>query len=735
MLANIPSSGSEVAQAPSAGAPPERPGAPIELRRLSSALRRSRRGLVMATSLALIVGAVLGKLAPRTYAASATVLWEPPTVAKTDPARELATLAQSVKLPANMLTVRERLGGVQRVEQLAKALDVTLGENSMLLTITGHENDPDKAAKLAQTAVEVFVDAQREGSRGRLREVVTALRQSLSQAEAEHDQSRGRYNAFRTQNHVDDFPTEVQAAIAEVARLRVSVNDAKVELGGIAARQEALRQAQARSPESVVLSRSEQNFDETRSGQIATELAELRSRFSSDHPRVQILEAELASLKARKGVAPTVAGQTVGRNSVRDQISAQVEESTAVRSAVTERSKALETLRHEAESRGGRPPPAAVTGVQGEAARLLADVKVNEEHVALLLKQLAMAEDDVRGASSAFQLVSMATPPEHSEKALGRIIAVVTPLLALILGAIFVSAREALRLRVFSGAEAAYFAKAPVLWATSWPLASAAETSALGREIADVCEDKRGVLGVTALGDQEAARNLGLLLLERLQRRGRRVCFVDAAIPPADPAASMPELLEGGAFGERLAGHARTHDLVVVLLPPAKDVAIARAAVRWLDGLLVVVESGTQEPGELGRLAEAASVRGRGMGLAVVRVAPELLPQGHRAVGDPSHLFRDTPVHRPSAPTKPRSPRPRRDPEPDGPSEPHMTLDEPFAPAGRRPRARKTRIAVESATVAEAAPVVGPLANVLEPDDSGVRALPRRRAGARRAAS
>ena len=44
---------------------------------------------------------------------------------------------------ANLLVVRERVHAEKKIEQLAKALDVTLGENSMLLTITAHEDEPD----------------------------------------------------------------------------------------------------------------------------------------------------------------------------------------------------------------------------------------------------------------------------------------------------------------------------------------------------------------------------------------------------------------------------------------------------------------------------------------------------------------------------------------------------------------------------------------------------------------
>jgi uncharacterized protein involved in exopolysaccharide biosynthesis len=714
MLASLPSPGSEAhAQAAPVAppGPPERAGTPVEPRRVLAALKRAKRRLVIATVIAAVAGAVVGKLTPKSYAASATVLWQPPAVAHIEPARELATLAQSVKLPANILAVRAKVSSTNTVEQMAKALDVTLGDNSMLLTITARERSPERSAELAQAAVDVFIEAQREGAAEKLREVVKALRASLAQAEAEHDQSRGRYDDFRIQNSVDDFPTEVQAAIQDVARLRVAVNDARVELGSLAARQDALQRAQARSPESVVLSRSEQNFDETRAGQLATELAELKGRYSSDHPRVQAIEAELTALRAQaRATQPTVSGQTVGRSSLRDTLSAQIEESQAARSAVTERAKSLETLQREAGSRAS-----ALTAVQGEAARLLADVKVNEEHVALLLKQLAMGEDDVRGATSAFRLVSNATPPEHSEKAIGRIIAASTPLLVLIVGLLVIAGREIARARIVAGTEAAFFAKAPVLWSTSWPLAvsapndatradAAQEASALARELADVCEQRTGVLGVAPLGDATPAHDAARMLVDRLERRGRKVCLVDAAAPPAHEGTSAADLFESGAFGTRIAAHLARHDFVIVVLPSATDVGAMRAVVRWLDGLLVVVESGTQPLDVLGGLTDATADRGRGVGVVVVRVPHDLLPAGHREVGDRSLTFREPSAQRRAIVTAGSIPRAGDGDAPDK--------------APRRRASRKKRIVIEEQPTLE-----------VEEDHSPVPALiaPRRR--------
>jgi uncharacterized protein involved in exopolysaccharide biosynthesis len=649
MIAATPRATEAAPAAAEAPPPPKRLGSPVEPRRILHAIRRARKLLSGVTAVAAILGAVAGKTAPKTYAAAATILWEPPTGVRADPVRELATLSQSVKLPANLLHVRERTGGGQPLESLDKAIEVKLGENSMLLTVTARGKTAHAAADLAQATVDVFMDAQRERARTRLREVVTALRQSLSQAEAAHVESRDQYDAFRAENGVDDFPTEIQTAIQDVARLRLAVKDAQVELQGVEARQGALRESHAKNPESVVISRSELNSDDARVGQLETELAEARARFAGDHPRVQVIEAELTSLREHaRASAPVVSGQIVGRNAIRDSLTAQIEESSALRSAIAVRAGALATLQQQAESRA-----AQLSGVQGQAAKLLADVKANEDHVALLLKQLAMAEDDIRSASSGFQTLSSATPPEHSEKSVGRVLAVVIPVIALLLTAIVVLVRELGKVRITTGGEAAYFAKAPVLWSTSWPAKDPVEpdgeASALARALADACEDCPGVIGVAALGEPSTAGDLGALLVDRLRRRGRRAVVFDATQPRGAAGATAADVLEGRAFGARLAALARKHEHVVALLPPASDLAALRAAGRWLDGVLLVVESGLSGKEELYDVTQAVS-KGKGVAIAVVNVPRDLLPLGHRGLGDPQALFRDTKTLRASLP-------------------------------------------------------------------------------------
>ncbi len=628
----------------SAITPPRQAGAPVDVRRIARALLARKRTLACVLLGASIGGVALAKVVlPRTYAANATLLWEPPASLHGEAARELVTLAESVKLPANLLRVREDLHSDQKLEGIAKRIDVSFGDNTMLIGITGKGPDPAAAAAFTNEVVDVFLGAQREVAANRLRGSVEALRQSLGQSETALAQSRKDYDAFRAEYHVDDFSLDVQAGIAELARLRTSAHDAQIELQGLQARETALKSAQSSNAPNVVLSTNEQRTDEARLAVSETELAALRSKYSDDHPSVLALTAEVAALRERANtLPPAVVGQTLGRNPTYDAITMQAQESRVVRMGLEERAKALADVERAAESRAQ-----TLTAVEGQAARLLADVNTNEEHVNVLLKQLAMAEDDVRGATSGFQLVSRAVPPDHSERGLGRVVAPAVPIFALLLAIALVLIRELRGMRVKTTSEAAYWAGAPVLASTSWPGDEHETIEAPSRYVADALERRSGVVGIAAMGKGVGTAAIANAVADRLRWRGKQCAVVEAREHVhRSEECGMADAFERPEFTNALAKLRATNDVVLVLVPPASDTLSLRASLRRLDSLVVVLDSGETRATDLAALRATLGLESQGLGIVLTGVPRDLLSWGGRAAGDASQVWRaaQTPV-------------------------------------------------------------------------------------------
>ena len=535
--------------------------------------------------------------------------------------------------------------GPTSIEALARDVEVAR-ENSMLITVQGKGPTRDAAVEVANTTVDVFLEAQHEVAANQLREGVVAMRKSLTEAEGALTESRQRYDAFRAENHVDDFPAEIQAAIASLPSARVRTRRA-IELQGVQAREASLRRAQGEAPSNIVLSRSEIDADSARLAQAETELAGLRARYAEDHPMVQSLAAEVAALRARANVVPpSVTAQTLGRNPMHDSLALQVEESSAARRSVEERARAVTRVQSEAEDRASR-----LTVVQGEAARRLADVTANQEHVALLLKQIAMAEDDVRGASSGFQVVSRATPPEHSEHGIGRIFAVASPLLALLYLAVRVLTRELRGLRAKTATEVAFWSNAPVLG--SCTREDPTTTDQLARDVADALEKRAGVVGIASWDDERDAESVAELAGARLARRGRGGAiwqYRSLATDDHETGVALADLLEGETFRDEIEALRVSNRTVLVALPSLREPMAIRAALRGLDALVVVVGSGGPDVKSLALLRRVTGLERRGVALVVRNVAPGFFARETRAVGDPALLWRDARARRPRAP-------------------------------------------------------------------------------------
>lgn len=648
--------------APQGGAePPSRPGVAIEPARLWLAVSGARRTLAVAVIIAGTVGALVGKLlVPKSYAASAMVLWQPAAEAKTDPVRELVTLSDSVKLPSNLRRVREKLSLRDDVEALGKRVEVSLGDNSMLLTVKAKGATRDDAAALANATVDVFLDAQREVSAQRRREIAEALRASLAIAEASLSDAQSRYDAFRALHHVGDMSLEVQAAIEELAKLRVARDEARVELEAMRGRESALVEAKAKAPADVELSRTEQRPDVAKLADVETELVRARAGRTSEHPVVQALDAEAKALRQKTATDPSaVTARTLGRNGVRDALAVQAQESSALRRSIEQKASALARVELEAAERATK-----LTLVEGEAARLLADVKTSHEHVAALLKQLAAADDDVRTAVSGFQVVSEAAPPERSEKGMGKVVAVALPLLAALSIVVYAIARELGLGRLRSGREIAYWTGLPVLWTSGWSggAGQQAERVELGRELSAALDGRFKVLCVAGLDGASPVGEVAEELSARLERRGRRCAVVELRAPDVRGGGDdLVDALEHAAVSGAITMLSSMNDLVLLVCPSLSLRDAHRAAVRLGEAMLLVVGDGQLTVPSSNELARSLSVADGKAFVVVTGVDTRLLPAWTRRVGASPGPVVHAPVARVASaqPAKKRAAKPR----------------------------------------------------------------------------
>ncbi|WP_437960425.1 hypothetical protein WME76_12810 [Sorangium sp. So ce119] len=602
---------------------PARPGTPVEPARVLRALRRSARALALAAALSGVAGAAIAAtLVKREFEAGVVLVWEQ-AVGRDEAAHELQTVLDSVKIPKNLEKVRERLRLQTPIEVIGQRVSTVSSSESKVVTIKARAEAPELAARLTDTVVEVFFENRLENARERLREQAESQQKAVAAARDAVAAARKAYDELRAAHGIADLPGETQAAIEQAARIRTEGELARVEMEAEEARLESLRKVATRESPTAVLSESEILPDSQKLAQARADLVALRAQLAPEHPRVQALEAQVASLEQRvaESPPPMTAGRIVGRNPQWETAREGLTHAAAQRDAAMKKRQTYAELAAAAESFVAR-----LSKIEGEASALLSALHLAEQQLAERRERLGRTEDAIRAPSVGFRVLSPARAPTFPVKSRRALVAIVVPLLGL-LGATFAAlARAVWGLRAHVGTELAFWGRGPVVATSTWPR----DPEALDDLAADLGDAWRGSSGTTLVagfGEVEA-RHVGPLL-ERLARG------------PAGAGAPPGPQIRALAFDQAL---------------PALRRAARRAA-----RVLVLVEAGKRSGPDLGGIATRLG-RSDGIGFVLLGVAPELVALPDH-VGDTRAFWgtgADAAVERAPIMTQARPPAPPR---------------------------------------------------------------------------
>ncbi len=498
----------DAADAPAEEAPASgRPGLPIEPRRLWKAVRRGRWILLVAATLSVLVGVIVGKYVIRhRYESTATLRFEGLAAleegAEADARRDLATQMEGLRHDPVLTEVRARLGLGVPLDVMRIVFSNTTDADTGIVTITGTGDDPDAAAEMANVVVEVFLGYQVEQRRTRITTAIVAADERIAAAREELAAARGRYNAFRTEHGITDLSSEQETALDNAGELRAEADLAQAEIASLEARVRQLREDLRRTPRTAVVSSSSESPDTAELARLEAYAQQLRGTLSPDHPRVLAAERQARALRdrIRSGGGTRIASSTMGASSAYDQIASALTTATADLEATRQRSEQLRILAEQAQRR-----VEGFSAIEGEAAGMLADVNVKEQLVTTLEAARARLQNLLENPQSGFRVLSPAAPPESAvpsrrkqQAAIGIPVAVVL----LVLLALFT--RELWGLRLYSPAEIAFWGNGPVVGATVWPRDPNA-VSDLVADLDDFVPEARGSMLIVGITDKESA--------------------------------------------------------------------------------------------------------------------------------------------------------------------------------------------------------------------------------------
>ncbi|MCS6858284.1 MAG: hypothetical protein NZM37_11280, partial [Sandaracinaceae bacterium] len=460
------------------GADPEeeatRPGRPIEPQRIWAIIKRGKSLLVGAGVLGILLGGLGAKFVVRsTYEANTTLHFEgvEPLDPSTSPdiRRDMIPLVELLKREPVAEELKQRLGlGKVPTIAIQKRFEYAVDDQAGTLAITARADSPLGAANFANTLVDVFLEEVQKHRRQAILETMKSLDERIQAAQEELARAQQSYDAFRHSHGVSADLTEDQsAAMASATDLQARATLAAAEVSGLEARIARLREQLGRSGASRNVGPSTSE-DYNKVLKIESSLAEarrqlenVRGRLSPEHPRYQALQFQVTNLENQlrsMGISGVGGG---GLRSVAEALRAAEAELEAKRREQAE----LQALAQQA-----RQKVASFSSIQGEAAVMEAELKVKTQLINELRNRKARLENLLAQVDTGFRVVARAIPPEGALPSKRKyMVAFGTPVALIFLVILWLIAQEVRDLKLYSPAEIAFWANAPVIGASIWP--------------------------------------------------------------------------------------------------------------------------------------------------------------------------------------------------------------------------------------------------------------------------
>jgi uncharacterized protein involved in exopolysaccharide biosynthesis len=295
----------------------------MSLAQMAAMLRARWKPMMIIAVTVTLLGAVMIKLLPKTYTATATLIVDSdvkdPLGGRDFPVTMIAdyvsTQIELITSPIVLLPVIERLeltedktfsagfsGSSDALREfvqrnLAASLQVDRGTGGQLIYVSASAKNAARAAEIANAVIDVYIEQDRLRLNGPAHERAQRYSEELAELRSKATNAQDKVTAFSKEHGIDDMnrattDSEVQA----LATLHQQLLDTQNLLRTLEARASGLQSA-ANKP---TLSGSPQTLTAQLEGQIA-QLNELKSIYGAQHPKIRELETQIAGTRGSLG--------------------------------------------------------------------------------------------------------------------------------------------------------------------------------------------------------------------------------------------------------------------------------------------------------------------------------------------------------------------------------------------------------------------------------------------------
>lgn len=278
--------------------------------------------VIIAVSVALL-GAVMIKLLPKTYTATATLIVDSdikdPLAGRDFPVGMIAdyvsTQIELITSPIVLVPVIDRLKLTQDKsftagfsgssdalrefvqKNLAASLQAERGTGGQLIYVSASAKDAARAAEIANAVIDVYIEQDRLRLNGPARERAQRYSEELAELRSKATLAQDKVTAFSKEHGIDDMTrSTTDSEVQALATLHQQLLDTQNLLRTLEAKASGLQSAANRP----TMSGTPQTLKEQLESQL-TLLNELRSTYGAQHPKIRELETQIAATRAALG--------------------------------------------------------------------------------------------------------------------------------------------------------------------------------------------------------------------------------------------------------------------------------------------------------------------------------------------------------------------------------------------------------------------------------------------------
>jgi polysaccharide biosynthesis transport protein len=304
--------------------PEERSAGSMSLAQMVAMARARWKPMVIIAVTVALLGAVMIKLLPKTYTATATLIVDSdvrdPLAGRDFPVAVISdyvsTQIELITSPIVLLPVIDRLKLTEDKnftagfsgdspdalrefvqKNLASSLAADRGTGGQLIYVSASSKDPARAAEIANAVIDVYIEQDRLRLNGPARERAQRYQEELAELRNKATIAQDKVTAFSKEHGIEDMTrattdSEVQA----LAVLHQQLLDTQNLLRVLEAKASGLKSA----ADKPTLSGAPQTLKQQLEGQLA-QLNELKSTYGEQHPKIRELETQIAGTRASLG--------------------------------------------------------------------------------------------------------------------------------------------------------------------------------------------------------------------------------------------------------------------------------------------------------------------------------------------------------------------------------------------------------------------------------------------------